>query len=134
MPLSNLVFYTWAVRNIVDGCPGQWQDRNFVYYGGDKDTSDDYVSDLVGALPMQCRLAVSDMCDAWYGVYGDCAAHTPSPYLDNVRMYRYKTIGPSWSVRNLDLFQDTFPQEVEQHRSDGRVLPRRYGERHRPRR
>ncbi len=115
MPLSNLVFYTWSVRNIVDGCPGQWMDRNFVYYGGDKDyIFGGYdVSDLVGPLPMQVTVGVSDMCDAWYGVYGDCAAHTPSPYLDNVRMYRYKTIGPSWSVRNLDLFQDTFPQEVE---------------------
>ncbi len=115
MPLSNIVFYTWAVRNIVEGCPGQWHSRNFVYYGGSRDyifaTQD--ISDLVGADPMQINVGVSDMCDAWYGVYGDCAAHTPSPYIDNVRIYRYKTVGPSWSVRSLDLFQDTFPQEVE---------------------
>ncbi len=115
IPLSNLVFYTWSVRNIDEtGCPGQWMDRNFVYYGGDKDYifGGFDVSDLVGPDPMQITVGVSDMCDAWYGVYGDCAAHTPSPWIDNVRMYRYKTIGPSWSVRNLDLFQDTFPQEV----------------------
>ena len=116
IPLVNLVFYTWSVRNIDEfGCPGQWMDRNFVYYGGDKDyinvTQD--VSDLVGPDPMQINVGVSDMCDAWYGTYGDCAAHTPSPWLDNCRVHRYKTIGPSWSTRTLDFFQDTFPQEVE---------------------
>ncbi len=115
LPLSNLVFYTWSVRSIEAGCPGQWMDRNFVYYGGDKDyiRINQDISDLVGPLPIQVNVGVSDMCDAWYGVYGDCAAHTPSPWLDNIRVYRYKTVGPSWSVRNLDLFQDTFPQEVE---------------------
>jgi len=115
MPLSNLVFYTWSVRNIIDGCPGQWLDRNFVYYGGSRDYifAGQDVSDLVGPNPIQINVGVTDMCDAWYGINGDCAAHTPSPYLDNVRMYRYKTVGPSWSVRSLDLFQDTFPQEVE---------------------
>jgi hypothetical protein len=118
IPLTNLVFYTWSVRSIgeeIPGCPGQWRDRNFVYYGGDKDyiNAGQDISDLVGPLPMQVTVGVSDMCDGWYGVYGDCAAHTPSPWLDNVRIYRYKTVGPSWSVRSLDLFQDTFPQEVE---------------------
>jgi hypothetical protein len=118
IPLSNLVFYTWSVRNIgeeIPGCPGQWRDRNFVYYGPDKDylfLGED-ISDLVSTLPIQVTIGVADMCDGWYGVYGDCAAHTPSPWIDSVRLYRYKTIGPSWSVRNLDLFQDTFPQEVE---------------------
>ncbi len=115
LPMENLVFYTWSVRSIEEGCPGQWLDRNYVYYGGDKDyISNGFdVSDLVGALPIQVRVGVSDMCDAWYDVYGNCAAHTPSPWLDNVRLYRYQTIGPSWSSRDLDLFQDTFPQEVE---------------------
>jgi len=115
IPLSNLVFYNWSVRNIIDGCPGQWQDRTFVYYGGDRDYifGGFDISDLVGPLPMQVVLGVVDMCDAWYGTYGDCAAHTPAPFFDNVRIQRYKTAGPSWSVRNLDLFQDTFPQEVE---------------------
>ena len=61
---------------------------------------------------MQVNVGVSDMCDAWYGEYGDCAAHTPSPWLDNVRVYRYETIGPSFAWRDLDIFQDTFPQDV----------------------
>ncbi len=116
LPLQNLVFYTWSVRSIDEfGCPGQWMDRNFVYYGGDKDyiPGSEDVSDLIGPRPIQVNVGVSDMCDAWYGVYGDCAAHTPSPWVDNVRVYRYKTVGPSWSVRTLDFFQDTFPQEIE---------------------
>jgi hypothetical protein len=115
IPLANLVFYTWGVRSIIDGCPGQWLDRNFVYYGGDKDYifGGFDVSDLVGPRPVQVTVGVSDMCDGWYLQYGNCAAHTPSPWLDNVRMYRYKTIGPSWSVRMLDMFQDTFPVEKE---------------------
>jgi hypothetical protein len=50
------------------------------------------------------------MCDAWYLVNGNCAAHTPSPWIDQVRFYRYKTSGPQWSYRDLDLFQDNFPE------------------------
>lgn len=113
IPLANLVFYTWGLRNVdpITGCPGQWQDRNFVYYGPDKD----YifggwdVSDLIGPDPIQMRIGVSDMCDAWYDSYGDCAAHTPTPWLDNARIYRYKVTGPQWAWRDLDIFQDNFP-------------------------
>jgi hypothetical protein len=113
IPLANLVFYTWGLRNIdpITSCPGQWQDRGFVYYGPDKD----YifggwdVSDLIGPDPIQMQVGVADMCDAWYGVYGDCAEHTPSPWLDNCRIYRYKVQGPQWAYRDLDLFQDNFP-------------------------
>jgi hypothetical protein len=116
LPLSNLVMYCWAVRNIIDGCPGQWQDRaSCAYYGGDRDyiqASMD-VSDLVGPLPMQVSLYLVDWCGSWYLTYGDCSEHTPAPYFDNVRVYRYETSGPQWRVRNLDLFQDTFPQEVQ---------------------
>jgi len=113
LPITNLVFYTWQIRSIIDGCPSEWMDRGFVYYGADKDyihsTFD--ISDLAGNAPIQVRVGVRDMCNDWYGIHGDCSAHTPSPWLDNVRIYRYKTVGPAWSVRRLDLFQDTFPQE-----------------------
>ncbi len=111
IPLPNLVFYTWGVRSLVSGCPGQWRDRNYVYYGGDKDyiqTGQD-ISDLVGTDNIQVQIGVSDMCDAWFIQYGDCAAHTPSPWIDNVRVYRYATVGPQWSYRSLDIFQDNFP-------------------------
>ncbi|MDD3643213.1 MAG: FlgD immunoglobulin-like domain containing protein, partial [Candidatus Krumholzibacteria bacterium] len=113
LPLSNLVFATWAVREIENDCPGEWRKRDFLYYrpsgwyfgnGGD-------ISDLISADTMQVSLGVVDMCDAWYMVYGDCAEHTPTPWYDNVRLYRYESTGPQWYVRRLDLFQDTFPAD-----------------------
>lgn len=113
IPLANLVFYQWHVRSIVAGCPGQWKDRNFVYYGPDKDYiyAAEVISDLLGSNdPVQIGMGCVDMCDVWYIVNGNCAAHTPSPWIDNVRLYRFKTAGPQWSLRDLDLFQDNFPR------------------------
>jgi hypothetical protein len=114
IPLSNLVFYQWHVRSIVAGCPGQWKDRNFVYYGPDMDYiyGGETISDLIGSNdPVQIGMGCVDMCDVWYLVNGNCAAHTPSPWIDNVRLYRFKTSGPQWSYRDLDIFQDNFPNE-----------------------
>jgi hypothetical protein len=51
------------------------------------------------------------LCYCWYGIYGDCAEHTPSPWFDNVRIQRYETAGPQFTHRRLDLFQDSFPEE-----------------------
>ncbi len=114
LPLSNLVFYTWSVRSIIDGCPGQWVDDNFVYYGADMDYiyggAGDVSKFIGGNDPVQIRIGCTDMCDAWYNTYGNCAAHTPSPWVDNVRLYRYKTAGPQWGSRDLDFFQDNFPE------------------------
>jgi hypothetical protein len=112
LPLANLVFYTWGIRSIdALGCPGQWQDRNFVYYGGDKDYIQGSfdVSDLWETEEVQVTIGVADMCDVWFDAYGDCANHTPSPWIDNVRLYRYETVGPQWAYRDLDIFQDNFP-------------------------
>ncbi|MCK4537818.1 MAG: T9SS type A sorting domain-containing protein [Candidatus Krumholzibacteria bacterium] len=112
LPLLNFVFYTWSIRSIVDGCPGQWMDRNYVYYGGDKDyiqVSQD-VSDLVGVNSLQVVVSIIDMCGDWGGWIG-CSTHTPSPWFDSVRLYKYDTSGPQWSHRDLDIFQDNFPSE-----------------------
>jgi len=112
LPIDNLIFYTWGVRNIIDGCPGIWADRNYVYYGPDKDYIQGGfdVSDLITSDSLlQITIGVQDMCDAWYIEEGTCAAHTPSPWLDNLRVYRYETVGPQWSWRDLDIFQDTWP-------------------------
>ena len=111
-PIENLVFHTWKVRSIVDGCPQDWQSEPLVmYYGEDKlyywlehDISGMVESDLI-----QVALGVVDMCYLWYGIYGDCAEHTPAPWLDNVRIQRYSTVGPQWSYQGADLFQDNFP-------------------------
>jgi len=115
VPLANLVIYEWHVRNVElgTGCPGVWQDRFLYYYGPDKDYifSAHDISDLVGADPIQVAVGVQDMCSGYYLDVGNCAAHTPSPWFDNVRVYRYRTVGPQWSFRDIDLFQDNFPEE-----------------------
>ncbi|MFA4948969.1 MAG: T9SS type A sorting domain-containing protein [Candidatus Krumholzibacteriia bacterium] len=112
LPLANLLFYQWHVRSIIDGCPGQWKDRSFVYYGPDMDYihSTYELGDLMHGDSVRVSLGVIDMCDVWYLVNGNCAAHTPSPWFDNVAVYRYKTSGPQWSYRDLDFFQDNFPE------------------------
>jgi hypothetical protein len=124
LPIPNLSFYIWSLRNIdpVDGCPGPWQDDNYVYYGPDQDYifSTEPVGDIIGVDtngdgitdPCQMRIGIQDQCAVWYEVYGNCANHTPSPWFDNVRLYRFVNIGPQWSWRDLDIFQDNFP-EVE---------------------
>jgi len=113
LPLNNLIFYTWGVRNIVDECPLGWKDRGYVYYGPDQDYlfTGDNVSDLVTSPndTLQLNFGVVDMCDVWGGYYGDCATHTPSPWFDNVYVQRVRTSGPQWSYRGLDIFQDNFP-------------------------
>ncbi len=115
IPLSNLVFKGWNVRLIEDGCPGLWRGNEIIYYYWGSKEWESYPHDIsryISADTLQIRLGVVDMCDAWYGTYGDCAEHTPSPWYDNVRVYRCGSGSPAWSVRNFDLFQDTFPQEV----------------------
>ncbi len=108
---SSLVLYQWHVRNIVNGCPGQWLDRNWYWPNNDRDWlfAAEVVSDLLSSDTVQVSLGVVDMCDVWYLVNGNCAAHTPTPWFDNVRLYRYGTLGPQWYSRDLDLFQDNFP-------------------------
>jgi len=114
LPSKNNVFYIWHVRNLDPGtgCPSVWKDRNYVYYGPDMDyihTGQD-VSDLVGADPIQVAFGCIDYCEAFYANPGDCLYHTPSPWIDNIRVYRYKTSGPQWSYRDLEVFQDNFPE------------------------
>ena len=122
LPVPNLSMYIWGVRTIpaTTGCPGTWLDRNYVYYGPDQDyifTTQD-VSDLCGydddgdgvTDNVQIRVGLQDMCDVWYEVYGNCANHTPSPWFDNIRFYRFVNVGPQWSWRDLDIFQDNFPE------------------------
>jgi len=112
LPLANLVFYMWRVRSIIHGCPGSWDAREFVYYGPDMDyiNSTENIGDMMDGDSVRVSLGVFDMCDVWYLVNGTCAAHTPSPWFDNVALYRYKTSGPQWYYRDLDVFQDNFPE------------------------
>ncbi len=115
LPLNNLVFRVWEMRNIEDGCPGLWQTDSFWFpYEPSRRwiTDTEELSFLITSDTIQVALGVVDMCSEWYGVYGDCASHTPTPWYDDVRILRFNTGGPRWSVRRIDLFQDTFPQDV----------------------
>jgi hypothetical protein len=113
LSLGALIWGVWHVRSIVDGCPGAWRDYGFVYYGGFPTGwyrniygFGQYVDP--GATHLQIALGARDMCLFWGGIYGDCQCHSHSPLYDNVAVYRVVSDGPSWQVRDLDLFQDTF--------------------------
>jgi hypothetical protein len=113
LTIPGLVFYVWHVRSWVGGCPGIWRDRNFVYYGANKDwfRGTQNFGDLIdpGIEDLQVALGVVDMCGFWYILYGDCACHSHSPLMDNVLVRRISTTGPQFSVRDIDQFQDVFP-------------------------
>jgi len=113
LPFRNLVFYVWRVRNVGGGRAGEWLDRGLLYYGDGADymSVTESIGDLVAGDSIQVAVGVVDMCEAWYSHSGECADHTPSPWFDNVRVYRYKSSGPQWSYRDIDLFQDNFPSE-----------------------
>ncbi|MGD1047960.1 MAG: FlgD immunoglobulin-like domain containing protein, partial [Candidatus Krumholzibacteriaceae bacterium] len=110
--LTNLVLWQWKIRNIdASGCPGQWVDFNFIYYYWSTGYNffDEDIGSLITASKIQVAVGIIDMCDVWYLVNGNCAQHTPAPWYDNVRLYRWVSNGPQWSYRELDLFQDNFP-------------------------
>jgi hypothetical protein len=118
LPLENLVFFTWAIRRVYgDGCPGPWLDAvgnengGLMYYGTNKNY--DFITQDVSIVAgnnerVQIRMGCMDMCKWWYLYYGNCAQHTPSPYIDNIGLYRYKTTGPQW--KTIYYFEDNFPE------------------------
>jgi hypothetical protein len=114
LPLGNLVFYTWGVRNWNGTCWTSWQDDGWVYYGDDKDFifQAPNISPYVGSDPIQIGIGVFDACEAWYNRYGRCTFHTPSPWFDNVRLERFETFGPQWAIQDIDQFQDNFPSNA----------------------
>jgi hypothetical protein len=126
LTIPDLMFYVWHVRSIdAAGCPGAWRDRNFVYYGANKDwwygTQD--VGDLIEgtADKVQMALGSQDMCGYWYLVYGDCACHSHSPLFDDIAFYRIGNEGPVWSARDLEMFQDTWSTAGDEQFGCGRV-------------
>ena len=115
-PIENLVFHTWKVRSMVDGCPQAWREEPLIMYYGDDELYYWFEHDISGMIEsdtIQVAVGVVDMCSAWYGIYGDCAEHTPAPWFDNVRIQRYATVGPQWAYQGADLFQDNFPSTDE---------------------
>jgi hypothetical protein len=115
LPLNNLMFYGWGIRSIdAAGCPGGWRDIAWVYYGGNKDwfRTRYPVGQLIspGAEKVQVAMNAWDMCPFWCIVYGTGSCHSHSPLFDNVELYRVATTGPRWSIRDIDQFNDTFPE------------------------
>jgi hypothetical protein len=113
LPLENLVFYQWKIRGVVNGCPQSWQTKPQVGIGwGYREQFlqvSHEIAEMIEYDSIQVACGVIDMCSEWYELYGTCAEHTPAPYIDNVRLYRYGQAGPQWSYYGSDLFQDTFP-------------------------
>ncbi|MDH4037517.1 MAG: T9SS type A sorting domain-containing protein [Candidatus Krumholzibacteria bacterium] len=113
MPLDNLVFYNWEVRNVTTGCPENWQNRTSVYYGAQKDwlRMIQPVGDLLNqatATHFTVGLWVWDGCEFWCGQVGTGACHNHAPLFDNVKVYRVAHEGPAWSVLDRYQFQDNF--------------------------
>jgi hypothetical protein len=113
--LENFVFYRWAVRtrdNDTGGCPTKWARNNYLGYGAQKDW---YRArfDFGGSIPsgadeIQIALRASDLWGVWGGGSGACHSH--APLFDQVRILRVETYGPMWTVRDIDLWQDNFPE------------------------
>ena len=106
------IFYTWGVRSAAAGddiTAANWQDRNFVYYGGpDYARFREVVSDLLvpGRTEVQLQFAAYELGWVW-GWNGNDGY--PAPYFDNIRFESYPIVGPGLSTREIDLAQDNFP-------------------------
>jgi len=116
LPLDNLMFHVWHVRTVsAGGCPTRWRDRNFVYYGDQKDwiQNDNSVGSLLALTNPNLNVAIGviDMCPFWCGTTGSGACHSPAPYIDQVKVLRIPTLGPQWDVRDIDTFQDNFASD-----------------------
>jgi hypothetical protein len=115
LPLDNLVFYVWHVRTWNNGCPSDWKDTNFVFYGAQNDWhQDDFdVSQFIspGDAEIQIAIGVWDMCGVWCWTFGSGACHSHAPLMDDVHLLRVDSNGPRFYVRHLDLFQDNFAED-----------------------
>ena len=114
LPLDNLIFHVWHVRTIDNtGCPASWADRNFVYYGDNKDwlITENAIGTKINVATgdaIQVAIGVIDMCPFWCGIFGTGACHSPAPYIDSVKVLRIGTVGPQWDIRDIDTFNDNF--------------------------
>ncbi|MDH3199054.1 MAG: T9SS type A sorting domain-containing protein, partial [Candidatus Krumholzibacteria bacterium] len=63
------------------------------------------------ASHVQIALGAIDALDPIYCNLGWWPCHSQAPLIDNVLFYRQANFGPKWTVRAIDLFQDTFPRD-----------------------
>jgi len=122
LPLDNLQFYVWRARWYEGPCPAPWRDRGELYNGDERawvrDVHQyaDLVTPYLVPTHVQFALGAVDMKGYWGpgagpNPVGSGACHSHAPLLDNFVAYRLPFVGPAWSVREMDLFQDTFPRD-----------------------
>lgn len=115
LPLDNLQFYQWSIREWVAGCPDNYANDNFVFFGGQKDWLNTNFSIGVhintAASDLQIQLNGVDACSFWCGIFGTGACHSHAPLIDSVHLQRVNVVGPQYVVRQLDLFQDNFADD-----------------------
>ena len=118
LPLANLVFYVWRVRQYDTGntCPRAWHDINFVYYSNGADWLRHGAAlapllDLGTAEYVQVGLGILDNCRPWCGGSAT-TCHTHAPLFDTARVYRVAADGPQWTIRDSEQFQDNFAETV----------------------
>ncbi|UCG50802.1 MAG: T9SS type A sorting domain-containing protein [Candidatus Latescibacterota bacterium] len=122
LPVDNLVFYSYAVRSIKEGCPDREWERisAMVGYGEAKDWFRESVEfgHLIDADADQIQVSLQalDLCGWYCGIYGDGDCHSHAPLFDNVRVVRIDTRGPVWThpvwySASLELFQDNFAED-----------------------
>ena len=115
LPLDNLVFYRWRVRERLTGstCWGAWKTDNFVYYSADpiwrrkQGSLTPHLSLPATISQIQVALGVVDMLPAWGGLHGSGTCHSHAPLIDNVEVHR-TFLGRSYVPMSLTLFQDRF--------------------------
>jgi len=111
LPINSCFFYhtNFRTRNIGDPNWSGWIDPTFfVYYGGDKDWARQLIS-LPGAAgkdSVQVELGLRDYSD----IFCDGVSTTANTFalFDNVAIGVLGQTGPSFVVRDIDLFNDTF--------------------------
>ncbi|MCP3974704.1 MAG: T9SS type A sorting domain-containing protein [bacterium] len=123
LPQNALIYQSWAVAAQTQGVPclGVYKNDNTVYYGDDKQWSDEdwnltqYVAEsALGGVINGVGVALNtvDMCPFWCNTTGDGTGHTPAPYFDNVRIKLINASAIAWDVSGFDRFQDNFPEPI----------------------
>jgi hypothetical protein len=117
LQIPNWVFSDYHLRGIDSTeaypCPSNWFDDGFVNYGDDKTwaVTPRAVGNTVptGSTHIQVSLDVVDYCQ--YGFPCATSCHSHSPVYDNVQVYRVSAVGPQFYIRDIDQFQDNFPDD-----------------------
>jgi len=116
LALTDLVFYTWSIRSRDFSCSDPWRNHSYIYYGNSKDwiRSIHSIGDLIPwwTDEIQISIGVVDLYGRWGANLGyPVPCHSQAPLVDNITLYRAPTEGPQWAVRDVETFQDNFPED-----------------------